>query len=111
MTRLRDTLIYTLVIIDLKNCNRILNRSLEMACVKEAKSRLAQYFAQYAANSCLDTLSLVLLFSLGNLSDSRQVRNFSQFSCMLLVSNFFIFITIYPALLSLVLQVRLFATC
>lgn len=100
-----DMLIYTLVLIDPKKCNQLLNRSLDTKCVKEAKSELAQYFAQHAANSCLDTLSLVLLFSLGNLSDSREIRNFAQFSCLLIISNFFIFFTIYPALLSLVLQV------
>ena len=58
-----DMLIYTLVLIDPKKCNQLLNRSLDTKCVKEAKSELAQYFAQHAANSCLDTLSLVLLFA------------------------------------------------
>lgn len=84
----------------------MLNRLLETSSVREAKSELAHYFARHAANSCLDTLSLVLLVSLGNLSESREIKNFAQFSSILLVSNFFIFITIYPALLSLVLQVR-----
>lgn len=101
----RDIVIYTFVIIDPMRCNLILNQSLEMANIKEAKKILTQYFAHYAANSCLDTLSFVLLFSLGNLSNSGEVKNFSRFICILLVSNFFIFITIYPALLSLVLQV------
>lgn len=104
----RDIVIYTFVIIDPMRCNLILNQSLEMANIKEAKKILTQYFSHYAANSCLDTLSFVLLFSLGNLSNSGEVKNFSRFICILLVSNFFIFITIYPALLSLVLQVSLY---
>ena len=100
-------IIYILVIIDLKKCNLILNNALEMTSIREAKSNIAQNFALFASNSSLDTFFLILLVALGNLSDSREIKNFSLFSCVLLASNFFIFITIYPALLSLILQVRL----
>ncbi len=100
-------IIYILVIIDLKKCNLILNNALEMTSIREAKSNIAQNFALFASNSSLDTFFLILLVALGNLSDSREIKNFSLFSCVLLASNFLIFITIYPALLSLILQVRL----
>jgi hypothetical protein len=100
-------IIYILVIIDLKKCNLILNNALEMTSIREAKSNIAQNFALFASNSSLDTFFLILLVALGNLSDSHEIKNFSLFSCVLLASNFFIFITIYPALLSLILQVRL----
>lgn len=76
-----------------------------MNCLKEAKTNMVQNFAQYASTSCLDTLFLILLFSLGNLSDSNEIKNFALFSTILLASNFFIFITIYPAFLSLIVQV------
>jgi hypothetical protein len=98
-------IIYTLVIIDLKKCSLILNNALEMKSIREAKSNIAQNFALFASNSSLDTFFLILLVALGNLSDSREIKNFSLFSCVLLASNFLIFITIYPALLSLILQV------
>ena len=98
-------IIYTLVIIDLKKCSLILNNALEMTSIREAKSNIAQNFALFASNSSLDTFFLILLVALGNLSDSREIKNFSLFSCVLLASNFLIFITIYPALLSLILQV------
>ena len=92
--------------IDLKKCNLILNNALEMKSIKEAKSNIVHNFAYFASNSSLDTFFLILLVALGNLSDSHEIKNFSLFSCMLLSSNFLIFITIYPALLSLILQFK-----
>ena len=91
----------------MKKCNLILNNALEMTSIREAKSNIAKNFALFASNSSLDTFFLILLVALGNLSDSREIKNFSLFSCMVLTSNFLIFITIYPALLSLILQVKL----
>ena len=101
-----DIVIYTLVIIDLKKCNLILNNALEMNNIKEAKRNIIQNIAQFASKSSLDTFFLILLVALGNLSDSREIKNFSSFSCILLTSNFLLFITIYPALLSLILQFK-----
>ncbi len=97
--------IYTLVSIDLSNFNLILSKALEAPSISEAKSNVVSHFAHLTAKSSLDTFFLVLLVSLGNLSDSRAIVNFCKFSCLLLASNFFIFITLYPALLSLILQV------
>ena len=77
-----------------------------MKSIKEAKSNIVHNFAYFASNSSLDTFFLILLVALGNLSDSHEIKNFSLFSCMLLSSNFLIFITIYPALLSLILQFK-----
>jgi hypothetical protein len=97
---------YTLVIIDLKKCNLILNSALEMTSIKEAKKNIVQSIAHFASKSSLDTFFLILLVALGNLSDSQEIKSFSSFSCILLASNFLLFITIYPALLSLILQVQ-----
>lgn len=101
-------MLYTLVIIDLNKCNMILNNALEMSNLREAKTNIVNNFAHFATSSSLDTVFLILLVALGNLSDSNEIKNFSMFSCILLASNFFIFITIYPALLSLILQVDFF---
>ena len=101
-----DIIIYTLVVIDLKKCNLILNNALEISSIKEAKSNIVQDFASYASKSSLDTFFMILFVALGNLSDSKEIKNFSLFSCLLLTSNFLIFITVYPALLSLILQVN-----
>jgi hypothetical protein len=101
-----DIIIYTLVVIDIKKCNLILNNALEINSIKEAKSNIVQDFASYASKSSLDTFFMILFVALGNLSDSKEIKNFSLFSCMLLASNFLIFITVYPALLSLILQFK-----
>lgn len=102
-----DIIIYTLVLLDVKKCNSILNNAFEIKNLKEAKNSVVQNLAYYASNSSLDTFCLILLVALGNLSESREIKNFSKLGCMLLASNFFISLTIYPALLSLILQVRL----
>ncbi len=70
----------------------------------EAKCNVVQDFASYASKSSLDTFFMILFIALGNQSDSKAIKNFSVFSCILLASNFFIFITVYPALVSLILQ-------
>lgn len=101
-----DIIIYTLVVIDLKKCNLILNSALEVTNIKEAKSNIVQDFASYASKSSLDTFFMILFVALGNLSDSKEIKNFSLFSCLMLASNFFIFITVYPALISLILQFK-----
>ena len=96
-----------MVIIDLKKCNLILNNALESTTsIKEAKRNIVHNFAQFASSSSLDTIFLILLVALGNLSDSKEIKNLSLFSCMLLGTNFLIFITIYPAFLSLILQFK-----
>ncbi len=92
--------------IDLKKCNLILNNALEMASMTEAKSNVVHDFATYASKSSLDTFFMILFVALGNLSDSKEIKNFSLFSCLLLASNFLIFITVYPALISLILQFK-----
>lgn len=92
--------------IDIKKCNLILNNALEINSIKEAKSNIVQDFASYASKSSLDTFFMILFVALGNLSDSKEIKNFSLFSCLLLSSNFLIFITVYPALLSLILQFK-----
>lgn len=99
--------IYTLALIDMNKCNQILNDALDTPTIREAKLNIVTNFAEFASTSSLDTFFLVLLIALGSLSDSNEIKSFSKFSCILLASNFFIFITIYPALLSLILQVGL----
>ena len=78
-----------------------------MTSIKEAKTNIVLNFAHFACKSSLDTFFLILFVALGNLSDSTEIKNFSLFSCLLLSSNFLIFITVYPALLSLILQVKI----
>lgn len=101
-------IIYTLVLIDMNKCNDILNNALNSSTLREAKLNLIENFAEFASASSLDTFFFVFLIALGNLSESNDLKGFSQFSCLLMISNFFIFITIYPALLSLILQVKIF---
>jgi hypothetical protein len=73
----------------------------------EVKTNLINYFAYFAAKNGLDTLFLILLVSLGSLSDFAELRSFAKFSCVLLACNFIFFITVYPAFMSLLLQVSI----
>lgn len=101
-----DIIIYTLIVIDLKKCNLILNNALEeTTSIKDAKLNIIKNFAQFSFKSSLDTFFLILFIALGNLSDSNEIKNFSFLSCILLACNFFVFVTVYPALISLILQV------
>lgn len=60
-----DLIIYSMVIIDLKKCNLILNKALEeTTSIKEAKTNIAQNFAHFASSSSLDTIFFILLVSL-----------------------------------------------
>ncbi|CAF0928850.1 unnamed protein product [Brachionus calyciflorus] len=101
-----DIIIFTLLLIDVKKCNSIINNAFEIKNLREAKKSVVQNLASYASNSSLDTFCLILLVALGNLSETKEIKNFSLFGCMLLASNFLISLTIYPALLSLILQFK-----
>ncbi|RMZ98242.1 3-hydroxy-3-methylglutaryl-coenzyme A reductase [Brachionus plicatilis] len=101
-----DIVIYTLLLIDVKKCNIIFNSAFEIKNLKEAKKSVAQNLASYASSSSLDTFCMILLIALGNLSESKEIKNFSIFGCLLLASNFLISLTIFPALLSLILQFK-----
>ena len=68
-----DIIIYTLIVIDLKKCNLILNNALEeTTSIKDAKLNIIKNFAQFSFKSSLDTFFLILFIALGNLSDSND---------------------------------------
>jgi uncharacterized protein with PQ loop repeat len=98
--------VYTWVIINLKNLNLILSKSLQLSDINDAKRNIVHSFAFLAAESSLDTFFLILLVLLGNLSESVKIKNLSKISCLLLTSNFILFITLFPAILSLILQFK-----
>lgn len=54
----------------------------------------------------LDTLVEVLLIGIGTISGSRRLEVVCWFGAMSIIANFVVFMTFFPASLSLVMEVR-----
>ena len=57
-------------------------------------------------NMTLDTLVEVLLIGIGTISGSRRLEVVCWFGAMSIIANFVVFMTFFPASLSLVMEVR-----
>ncbi len=99
-----DLLLCTSLIIDMKKLNLILIKTLESKTIDEAKHIIIHDFSKLINKSIIDTFVFSLLLTLGNFSEINEIRKLSQFGFFTFISNYFVFLTLYPALLSLIIQ-------
>ena len=61
-------------------------------------------------NMTLDTLVEVLLIGIGTISGARRLEIVCWFGAMSIIANYVVFMTFFPAALSLVMEVRIGCT-
>lgn len=101
----RDALFFFLLIIDLSKAARLAQLALSSRSQEEVRANIARGMSQLGPRITLDTLVETLLISVGSLSGVRRLEIQCCFACLGVIVNYIVFMTFYPACLSLILEV------
>ncbi|XP_014247324.1 3-hydroxy-3-methylglutaryl-coenzyme A reductase-like [Cimex lectularius] len=101
---LEDALFFFLLLIDLSRATILAQFALSASTQDEVKKNIARGFELLGPTLTLDTVVETLAISVGTLSGIRRLELLCSFACMSVVVNYLVFMTFYPACLSLILE-------
>ncbi|XP_034172374.1 HMG coenzyme A reductase [Osmia lignaria lignaria] len=101
---LKDALFFFLLIIDLSKAAILAQLALSARNQEEVRANIARGMSLLGPTITLDTLVATLLISIGSLSGVRRLEILCSFACLGVVVNYVVFMTFYPACLSLILE-------
>lgn len=101
---LKDALFFFLLLIDLPKAAVLAQLALSSRNQEEVRANIARGMSLLGPTITLDTLVETLLIGIGTLSGVRRLENLSSFACLGVVVNYIVFMTFYPACLSLILE-------
>ena len=101
----RDALFFFLLIIDLSKAAILAQLALSSRNQEEVRANIARGMSLLGPTITLDTLVETLLISIGSLSGVRRLEILCSFACLGVIVNYIVFMTFYPACLSLILEV------
>ncbi|EEB15787.1 3-hydroxy-3-methylglutaryl-coenzyme A reductase, putative [Pediculus humanus corporis] len=101
---LKDALFFFLLLIDLSKATLLAQFALSSSSPEEVKHNIAKGMAKLGPIITLDTLVETLVIGVGTLSGVRRLEVLCGFACMSVVVNYIVFMTFYPACLSLILE-------
>ncbi|XP_043794510.1 3-hydroxy-3-methylglutaryl-coenzyme A reductase [Apis laboriosa] len=101
---LKDALFFFLLIIDLSKAAVLAQLALSSRNKEEVRANIARGMSLLGPTITLDTLVETLLISIGSLSGVRRLEILCSFACLGVVVNYIVFMTFYPACLSLILE-------
>lgn len=101
---LKDALFFFLLIIDLSKAAILAQLALSSRNQEEVRANIARGMSLLGPTITLDTLVATLLISIGSLSGVRRLEILCSFACLGVVVNYVVFMTFYPACLSLILE-------
>ncbi|XP_017888223.1 3-hydroxy-3-methylglutaryl-coenzyme A reductase [Ceratina calcarata] len=101
---LKDALFFFLLIIDLSKAAILAQLALSSRNQEEVRANIARGMSLLGPTITLDTLVETLLISIGSLSGVRRLEILCSFACFGVVVNYIVFMTFYPACLSLILE-------
>lgn len=101
---LRDALFFFLLLIDLSKATLLAEFALNSSSPDEVKHNIAKGMAKLGPTITLDTLVETLVIGVGTLSGVRRLEVLCCFACMSVVVSYVVFMTFYPACLSLILE-------
>ncbi|XP_021930666.1 3-hydroxy-3-methylglutaryl-coenzyme A reductase isoform X2 [Zootermopsis nevadensis] len=101
---LKDALFFFLLLIDLSKATVLAQFALSSRSQDEVKHNIAHGIAMLGPTITLDTLVETLVIGVGTLSGVRRLEVLCCFACMSVVVNYIVFMTFYPACLSLILE-------
>jgi len=104
----RDALFFFLLFINLSKAATLAQYALSSRSQEEVKANIARGMSLLGPAITLDTLVEVLLISIGSLSGVRRLEILCTYVCLGVIVNYVVFITFYPACLSLILEVQLY---
>ncbi|XP_022104688.1 3-hydroxy-3-methylglutaryl-coenzyme A reductase-like isoform X2 [Acanthaster planci] len=104
LTGLNEALPFFLLLIDLSKASALTKFALSSDSQRDVPENIAQGMAVLGPNISLDALVMSLVIGVGTLSGIPKLEVMCCFGCLSVVANFFVFMTFFPACLSLVLE-------
>ncbi|RZC35616.1 3-hydroxy-3-methylglutaryl-coenzyme A reductase [Asbolus verrucosus] len=101
---LKDALFFFLLLIDLSKAAMLAQSALSASNQEEVKSNIARGMAVLGPTITLDTIVETLVIGVGTLSGVHRLEMLSYFACLSVLVNYVVFMTFYPACLSLILE-------
>lgn len=100
----KDALFFFLLLIDLSKTSLLAQYALSSSTQEEVRHNIARGLALLGPTITLDTIVETLVIGVGTLSGVRRLEILCCFGCMSVVVNYIVFMTFYPACLSLILE-------
>ncbi|XP_058492855.1 3-hydroxy-3-methylglutaryl-CoA reductase a isoform X1 [Solea solea] len=104
LTGLNEALPFFLLLIDLSKASSLAKFALSSSCQDEVRDNIARGMAVLGPTFTLDALVECLVIGVGTMSGVRQLEIMCCFGCMSVLANYFVFMTFFPACVSLVLE-------
>ncbi|XP_053509966.1 3-hydroxy-3-methylglutaryl-CoA reductase a isoform X1 [Ictalurus furcatus] len=104
LTGLNEALPFFLLLIDLSKACALAKFALSSNSQDEVRENIARGMAVLGPTFTLDALVECLVIGVGTMSGVRQLEIMCGFGCMSVLANYFVFMTFFPACVSLVLQ-------
>lgn len=101
----RDALFFFVLLIDVSKASLLARLALAAGSQREVRESIAHGVQLLGPPLTLDTLVEALLVGVGVLSGVPRLVALSWYACMSVVVNYVVFMTLYPACLSLVSEV------
>jgi hydroxymethylglutaryl-CoA reductase (NADPH) len=101
---LKDALFFFLLLIDLSKAATLAQFALTASNQEEITSKIARGMSILGPTITLDTIVETLVIGVGTLSGVHRLEMLSYFACLSVLVNYVIFMTFYPACLSLMLE-------
>ncbi|XP_054628785.1 3-hydroxy-3-methylglutaryl-coenzyme A reductase-like [Dunckerocampus dactyliophorus] len=104
LTGLNEALPFFLLLIDLSKACTLAKFALSSSSQDEVRENIARGMAVLGPTFTLDALVECLVIGVGTMSGVRQLEIMCCFGCMSVLANYFVFMTFFPACVSLVLE-------
>ncbi|MBN3310320.1 HMDH reductase, partial [Amia calva] len=104
LTGLNEALPFFLLLIDLSKACALAKFALSSNSQDEVRDNIARGMAILGPTFTLDALVECLVIGVGTMSGVRQLEIMCCFGCMSVMANYFVFMTFFPACVSLVLE-------
>ncbi|XP_043920376.1 3-hydroxy-3-methylglutaryl-Coenzyme A reductase [Protopterus annectens] len=104
LTGLNEALPFFLLLIDLSRASALAKFALSSNSQDEMRENIARGMAILGPTFTLDALVECLVIGVGTMSGVRQLEIMCCFGCMSVLANYFVFMTFFPACVSLVLE-------
>ncbi|KAG7477013.1 hypothetical protein MATL_G00088920 [Megalops atlanticus] len=104
LTGLNEALPFFLLLIDLSKACALAKFALSSSSQDEVRDNIARGMAILGPTFTLDALVECLVIGVGTMSGVRQLEIMCCFGCMSVLANYFVFMTFFPACVSLVLE-------
>lgn len=101
---LKDALFFFLLLIDLSKAGILAQLALSGASQSEVVENIARGMEILGPALSLDSIVETLVISVGTLSGVYRLENLSSFAIMSVIVNYVVFMTFYPACLSLIMD-------